>query len=76
MDDLALEGDDVACKNRELEVDAVKHEQDGVFGINILCHCKIGAFQQVLGTTASKKGLMVVEVGEFDESLGIGCFHF
>lgn len=40
--DLALEGDDVAGKDGELEVDAVEHEKDCVFRVNILRHSKIG----------------------------------
>lgn len=40
-DDFALEGDDVAGKNRELEVNAMKHEKYRVFGVNILSHSKI-----------------------------------
>ena len=65
-DDLALEGDNVARENRELEVDAVEHQKDGVLCINILSHSEIGTFQEILGATTCKKGLMVVEVGEFD----------
>ena len=41
-DDLALEGNDVASKNRELEVDAMKHKQDGILRVNILRHSEIG----------------------------------
>ena len=74
-DDLALEGDDVASEDWELEIDAVKHKKNGVLRINILCYSKIGTLQEPLGATACKEGLVVVEVGEFDESLGIGCFH-
>ena len=65
-DDFAFEGDDVARENRELEVDAVEYKQDGVFRINILCYSKIRTLQEPLGATTCEKGLMVVEVGEFD----------
>ena len=65
-DYLALVCDDVARKNRELEVDAVKDEKNGVLRVNILRHSEIGAFQEILGATTCKKGLMMVEVGEFD----------
>ena len=65
-DYLALVGDDVARENRELEVDAVKHQKNGVLRVNVLRHSEIGAFQKILGTTTSKKSLVVVEVGEFD----------
>ena len=75
-DDFALEGDDVARENRELEVDAVEHQKDGILRVNILRHSEIGTFQEILGTTTCKESLMVVEVGEFDESLGISCFRF
>ena len=69
MDDLAFEGDDVARENREFEIDAMQHEEDSVFGVNILCHGEIGAFQKPFGASAREEGLMMVEVGEFDESL-------
>lgn len=65
-DDLALEGDDVARENRELEVDAMQHKQNGVFRINILRHSEIRTLQEILGATTSEEGLVVVEVGEFD----------
>ena len=69
VDHLALEGDDVTGKNGKLEVDAVQHEQNRVLGVDILCHGKIGALQEPLGTSSGKKGLMVVEVGELDQAL-------
>lgn len=69
VDDLAFEGDDVARENREFEIDAMQHEEDGVFGVNVLCHGKIGAFQKPFGASAREEGLMMVEVGKFDESL-------
>ena len=69
MDHLAFKGDDVARKDGELEVDAVEHEQDGVLRVNILRYGEIGAFQKPLGASSSKEGLMVVEVGEFDQTL-------
>ena len=69
VDDLAFEGDDVARENREFEIDAMQHEEDGVFGVNVLCHGEIGAFQKPFGASAREEGLMMVEVGEFDESL-------
>ena len=65
-DYLALEGDDVACENRELEVDAVEDEKDSVLRINILRHSEIGTLQEPLGATPREKGLVMVEVGEFD----------
>ena len=74
-DDLAFESDNVARKNRELEVDAVKHEQDRIFRINILRHSEIGAFQEPLRATTREEGLVMVQVCKFDESLGISCFH-
>ena len=40
-DDLALESDNVAGKDREFEVDAVEHEKDSVLCVNILCYSKI-----------------------------------
>ena len=66
MDDLALEGDDVARKNREFEVDAVKHQQDGVFGVDVLRHSEIRALEEILRATTRKEGLMVVKVGKLD----------
>ena len=69
MDHLAFEGDDVACKDGELEVDAVEYEQDGVLRVNILRYGEIGALQKPFGASSSKEGLMVVEVGEFDQTL-------
>ena len=42
VDHLALEGDDVAGEDGEFEIDAVEHQQHGVFGVNILGHSKIG----------------------------------
>ncbi len=39
--DFTLERDDVAREDRELEVDAVKHEKNGVFCVNILRHSEI-----------------------------------
>ena len=74
-DYLALVGDDVARENRELEVDAVEHQKDGILRVNILRHSEIGTFQEILGATTCKESLVVVEVGEFDESLGISGFH-
>lgn len=74
-DDLALESDNITCKNRELEVDAMEHEQDGILRVNILRHSEIGTLQEPLRATAREEGLVVVEVGEFDESLGISSFH-
>lgn len=65
-DYLALEGDNVARENRELEVDAVEHQKDGVLCVNILRHSEIGTFQEILGATTCKEGLVVVKVGEFD----------
>ncbi len=65
-DDLALESDDVASENRELEINAVEDEQNGVLRINILRHSEIGTFQEILGATTCKEGLVMVEVGEFD----------
>ena len=65
-DYLALIGDDVARENRELEVDAVEHQKDGVLRVNILRYSKIGTFQEILGATTCEESLMVVEVGEFD----------
>lgn len=65
-DDFALESDDVASKNRELEIDAVEDKKDGVFRINILRHSEIGTFQEILGTATCEESLVVVEVGEFD----------
>ena len=75
-DDFALEGNDVARENRELEIDAMEHKQDGVFRINILRHSEIRTLQEILGATTCKKSLVVVEVGEFDQSLGISGFHY
>ena len=69
VDHLALEGDDVAGEDGKLEVDAVKHQKHGVFGVNILGHGEIGAFQEPLGTSSGEEGLVVVEVGEFDQTL-------
>ena len=43
-DDFALEGNDVARENRELEIDAMEHQQDGVLCVNILRHSEIGTF--------------------------------
>ena len=40
-DDLALESDDVTSENRELEVDAMEHQQDGILCVNILRHSEI-----------------------------------
>ena len=65
-DDFALKSDDVAGENRELEVDAVEDEKNGVFRINILRHSEIGTLQEPLRATACEKGLVVVEVSEFD----------
>ena len=65
-DYLALESDNVTCENRELEIDAVEHQKDGIFRINILRHSEIGTFQEILGATTCKESLVVVEVGEFD----------
>ena len=65
-DDLALESNDVARENRELEVDAMEHQKDGVLRVNILRHSEIGAFQEILGATTCKESLVVVKVGEFD----------
>ena len=69
VDDFALEGDDVACEDGELEVDAVKHEQDGVLGVNILGDREIGALQEILRTTTCKKGLVMVQISKLDQSL-------
>ena len=69
VDYLALESDDVTGENRELEVDAVQHEQDGVLGVNILSYGKIGAFQEPLGASPGKESLVVVEVGQLDQTL-------
>lgn len=69
MDDLAFEGDNVACENREFEIDAMQHEKDGVFGVDVLCHSEIGAFQEPLGASAREEGLVMVKVSKFDESL-------
>lgn len=69
MDHLALEGDDVAGKDRELEVDAMQHQQHGVLGVDILGHGEIGTLQEPLGTSSGEEGLVVVEVGEFDQAL-------
>lgn len=69
MDHLALEGDDVAGEDGELEVDAVKHQQDRVLGVNILRHGEIRAFQEPLGASSGEEGLVVVEVGELDQTL-------
>jgi len=66
MDDLALESDDVAREDGELEVNAVQYEQNGVLGVNILRHSEIGTLQEVLGAATCEEGLVVVEVGEFD----------
>ena len=65
-DYLALESDNVTCENREFEIDAVENEQNGVLRINILRHSEIGTFQEILGATTCKEGLVMVEVGEFD----------
>ena len=65
-DYLALESDNVAGENREFEIDAVENEQNGVLRINILRHSEIGTLQEPLRTTTREKGLVVVEVGEFD----------
>ena len=64
--DFTLESDNVAGKNRELEVDAVEDEKNGVFRINILSYSEIGTFQEILRTATCEKSLVVVEVGEFD----------
>ena len=69
MDDLAFESDDVARKNRELEVDAMQYKQYSIFCVNILCHSEVGTFQKPFGATAREEGLMVVEVGKFDKTL-------
>lgn len=66
VDHLALEGDDVASEDRELEIDAMEYQQDGVLGVNILSHGEIRALQKPFGASASEEGLMMVEVGEFD----------
>ena len=71
MDDLALEGDDVARENRELEVDAVEYQKDGVLRVNILRHSEIGTFQDILGATTCEEGLVMIQVSELDKSLGI-----
>ena len=63
---LTFEGDDVARENRELEVNAMEHQKNGVLRVNILRHSKIRTFQEILGTTTCEEGLVVVEVGEFD----------
>ena len=64
--DLALESDDVARENRELEVDAVEDKKDSVFRINVLRHSEIRTFQKILGATTCEESLVMVEVGEFD----------
>jgi len=69
VDHLALEGDDITSKDGKLEVDAMQHEQNRILGVDILCHGKIGALQEPLGTSSGKKGLMVVEVGKLDQAL-------
>ena len=58
--------DNVAGKNRELEVDAVEDEKNGVFRVNILRHSEIGTLQKILGATTCEESLVVVEVGKFD----------
>ena len=40
-----------------------------VLGVNILSYGKIGAFQEPLGASSSEESLVVVEVGEFDQTL-------
>ena len=65
-DDFALESDNVAGENRELEINAMKDEKNGVLRINILRHSEIGTLQEPLRTTTREKGLVMVEVGEFD----------
>ena len=69
VDHLAFEGDDVAGEDGEFEIDAVEYQQDGVLGVNILRHGKIGAFQEPLGASSREESLVVVEVGEFDQTL-------
>ena len=64
--DFALEGDDIARENRELEIDAMEDEKDSVFRVNILRHSEIRTFQEILGATTCKESLVVVEVGELD----------
>ena len=66
MDDLALVSDNVAREDRKLEIDAVEYEQDGILGVNILRHSEIGTLQKLFGATTCKKGLVMVQVGEFD----------
>ena len=43
MDYFALESHDIASKNGKFEINAVEYQQDGVLGVNILGHSKIGA---------------------------------
>ena len=66
VDHLALESDDIASEDGELEVDAVEHQQDRVLGVNILRHGEIGAFQEPLGAPSGEEGLVVVQIGELD----------
>ena len=66
VDHLALEGDDVAGKDGELEIDAVEYQQDRILGVDILGYGKIGAFQKPFGASSGKEGLMVIKVGQFD----------
>ena len=47
-DYLALIGDNVARENRELEVDAVEHQKDGILRVNVLRHSEIGTLQEIL----------------------------
>lgn len=69
VDHLAFESDNVTGENGELEVDAVEHQQNGILGVDILCHGEIGAFQKPFGASSSEEGLMVVQVSEFDQTL-------
>ena len=69
VDHLAFESDNVTGENGKLEVDAMEHQQNGILGVDILCHGEIGAFQKPLGASSSKEGLMVVQVSEFDQTL-------
>ena len=75
VDDLALVGDDVAGKDGELEIDAMKHQQDRVFGVDILRDGEIGTLQEPLRAPPGEEGLMMVQVGKLDQTLGIGGFH-
>ena len=59
----------ISCENRELEVDAMEHQKHCVFGVNILSHSEIRALQEIFRTAACEKCLMMVQVGEFYQTL-------